>query len=83
MYGTDATSNAEMLSHYGFVDGSHAAADRAMVAAAPQMLPALHRSTLAEDEGLLKKGELPRQEELAVRFRLALKRAAATLDTAA
>ena len=84
VYGTDATTNAEMLGHYGFVDAGAAAADQRLVAASPQMLPALERTSVAEDEALLAAAEpLPYNEQLAVRFRLALKRGAAKEAAAA
>ena len=61
-----------------FVDAQGAAAaDRRLVAAQPAMEAALARTSIAEDEALLAAEEPPPyHEQLALRFRIALKRAA-------
>ena len=78
-YGTDQTSNAEFVAHYGFVDPKAEEADRRLVRSEPQMVPALGHSTLAEDEASLAQlaaDKRPYKEQLAVGLRMALKRAA-------
>ena len=80
MYGTETTSNAEFVAHYGFHDpsGVAAAADRALVRQYAEALPALGFTTPEEDEALLAaEPPPPYQEQLALRLRLSLKRAAA------
>jgi len=81
MYGTETTSNAEFVAHYGFHDPSPQAAnaDRALARAYPEALPALAFSTVEEDEALLAADgddALSYPESLAVRLRLGLKKAA-------
>ena len=79
VYGTEATSNAELLCHYGFIDRGAAAADRRLVAAQPEAAAALSATSAEEDEAQLasisSSSSLPEQQQLAIRFRLALKRA--------
>ena len=53
VYGTEATSNVELLAHYGFVDPSAASADRALVRAHPDALAALRLTSVEEDLALL------------------------------
>lgn len=79
MYGTPATANDEFVAHYGFHDPSPAAAsaDRNLVRQCPEALPALSVTTIAEDEALLAaEPPPPYREQLAIRLRLSLKRAA-------
>mmetsp|Transcript_55908 Transcript_55908/g.128403 ORF Transcript_55908/g.128403 Transcript_55908/m.128403 type:complete len:393 (-) Transcript_55908:288-1466(-) len=77
VYGTEVTSNAELLGHYGFVDSSALAADRRLLAQHAEAKAALAFSTPEEDNALLSSTPpLPPNERLALRFRLALKRAA-------
>jgi len=77
LYGTEATSNAELLGHYGFVDPGAAAADRALVRAHPEAVAALRATTVAEDRALLDSEDMrPYTEQLALRFRIAMKKAA-------
>jgi len=73
VYGTEATSNAELLGHYGFVDPSAHVADRRLLEAHPEAQAALSMSTMEEDEELLRAEGLPAHEQLALRFRLSLK----------
>ena len=54
-----------------------AQADRTLVRASEEALPALTFTSVEEDEALLADPELPYQEQLAIRLRLSLKRAAA------
>lgn len=77
-YGTPSTPNDEFVAHYGFYDPSSQAsqADRLLVRASADAVPALAFSTEEEDEELLTDPELPYQEQLAVRLRLGFKRAA-------
>ena len=86
-YGIDATSNAEFVAHYGFYDPSPtaAAADadlvRQQAAAAggggAAALDALRQTSLEEDEAALAaEPPPPYQQQLALRLRLGLKRAA-------
>ena len=76
-YGTDATANDEFVAHYGFHDPSATDADRALVAAFPEALPALAATTASDDEALLAaEPPPPYTEQLAIRLRLSLKRAA-------
>jgi hypothetical protein len=77
MYGTEGTSNVEFVAHYGFHDPSStaAAADAVVVSQAPKMIPALSHTTIEEDEALLAANP-PYQEQLALKLRLSLKRAA-------
>ena len=78
-YGTDATSNMEFVAHYGFHDPSSTAADAdaMLVSQSPQMVAALRHSTIEEDEALLNaEPRPPYQEQLALKLRLSLKRAA-------
>ena len=65
------------MAHYGFHDPSStaAAADAVVVSQAPNMIPALSHTTIEEDEALLA-AEPPYQEQLALKLRLSLKRAA-------
>ena len=77
VYGTEATSNAELLCHYGFIDPAAADADRRLLAEHPDAVAELRRSSLDDDEALLRAGGLTYQQQLALRFRMALKRAAA------
>ncbi len=81
VYGDATTSTVDFLSHYGFIspdDRAAAAADRALVRAAPEMVPALSHSSREDDEALLAASPPPPyQEQLALRMRIALKRAAA------
>lgn len=79
-YGTESTSNDEFVAHYGFHDPSATAAtaDRGLVRQHQAALPALAFSTIEEDEALLaSQPPLPYTEQLAVKLRLSLKRAAA------
>jgi len=76
-YGTEQTSNVEFVGHYGFVDPRATEADRALVRMSADYLPALSHTTVEEDEALLAASPPPPyQEALALRLRLALKRAA-------
>ena len=77
-YGTDQTANDEFVAHYGFFDPSKEAmaADRSLVKNMQEALPALAFTSIEEDEALLKDGEMPYEEQLAVRLRLSLKKAA-------
>ena len=77
VYGTEATSNAELLCHYGFIDGGAAAADRRLVAAQPEStVAALEATSLQEDQALLAEAmDLPYQQKLALGFRISLKKA--------
>ena len=52
------------------------AADRSLVKNMQEALPALAFTSIEEDEALLKDGEMPYEEQLAVRLRLSLKKAA-------
>ena len=76
VYGTETTSAAELLAHYGFVAPGTAAADRQLVMAHADAIPAL-RATTAQDDAarLAADPPPPLKEELALRFRVALKRA--------
>ena len=79
VYGTEETSNAELLCHYGFIDRGAAAADRRLVASQPEATAALSATSAQDDEAQLAPSSgpssLPEQQQLAIRFRLALKRA--------
>ena len=80
VYGTDATTNVEFVGHYGFIDPSPttATADRVLVRSMPEMVPALATSTDDDDEALLAATPPPPyQQQLALRLRLALRKAAA------
>ena len=78
-YGTDATANDEFVAHYGFHDPSAtaASADRALVAAFPDDVAALGSISISDDEARLGAAPPPPyMEQLAIRMRLSLKRAA-------
>lgn len=76
VYGTEQTSNVEFLGHYGFVDPSVRSADAAMLRAHAEAIPALSFTTADEDAALLEATPPPSpHEQLALRFRLSLKRA--------
>mmetsp|Transcript_29906 Transcript_29906/g.63019 ORF Transcript_29906/g.63019 Transcript_29906/m.63019 type:complete len:427 (-) Transcript_29906:295-1575(-) len=78
VYGTEATSNAELLAHYGFIDPTAAAADERLVAMNPDAVPALQATSAEADKEMLSsEPTLPRNEQLALQLRLALKRAVA------
>ena len=79
MYGTEMTSNEEFVAHYGFHDPSApaAVADRALVRSNVDHLSALGTTTEAEDAALLaSQPPLSYVEQLPIRLRLSLKRAA-------
>jgi len=76
VYGTSETSNEDFLGCYGFVDLAAAPADEALLRAHPEAKPMLLKTSVEEDEALLAAAPPPK-EELALRFRLALKRALA------
>lgn len=78
VYGDAGTSNAELLSHYGFVSpGAMGAADRMAVRAHPEAIEALRQTTLEDDVALLaSEPSLPLKERLALELRIALKKAA-------
>ena len=68
-----------MLSHYGFVDRGASAADRRLLVSQPEAAAALAATSARDDEAMLAPSPgasaLPEQQQLALRFRLALKRA--------
>ena len=78
VYGTEETSNVELLAHYGFVDPAALGADRATVRQHAGAVEALKFSTIEDDQAELEAGGdgLPRNEQLALQLRVALKRAA-------
>ena len=75
VYGTETTSAAELLARYGFVAPGTAAADRQLVMAHADAIPALRATTAQDDAARLAADPPPPLEELALRFRVALKRA--------
>ena len=87
VYGTEATTNVELLAHYGFVDPAASKADCMLVRTHPDALAALRLTSLEEDLALLQtEPPLPYKERLALGLRVALKKAAAReglLDDAA
>lgn len=78
-YGNGMNGNDHFAGDYGFIDPTCVANDRKLLQGWAQDGDVLALTGRAEDEAMLAEGNLRPNEELAVRFRIAMKRASERL----